>query len=71
MSDAVGDPSKSPAAPKEMHGPVMVAYYDRLVDRVTDLGDHDITDLTWSLKLIDPLIKVERLANPGHDVAAP
>jgi len=31
--DAVSDRTKSPASPEELHGPVMVAYYDRLVDR--------------------------------------
>jgi hypothetical protein len=67
----VGDSAKSAASRKKLHGPVMVAYYDRLLDRVTSLDEHDVIDLMVSLKEIDSLISVERLSKPPGDVAKP
>jgi hypothetical protein len=69
--DTVNNPPKKARRPKKLHGPVMVARYDRLLDIVTHLSDHDITDLTENLKLIDPLIKVERLDRSPDVVSRP
>jgi hypothetical protein len=69
--DAVSDPTKSPGSSEKLRGPVMVAYWDGLLDVVTGLSEHDITDLTVTLKLIDPLISVERLHKSPDVVSGP
>jgi hypothetical protein len=70
-ADAERDPTSTSDFPKELCGDVIVAYYDRALDKVSGLTEHQLTSLTRSIHLIAPTTRVEgingqeRVHGPG------